>query len=185
MRYIVSSIVVAALAGSVAAAEIAGVKLDDKVTVAGKELVLNGAGLRTRAVFKVYVSGLYLPAKATTTAAVLAAVPRRVTLHMLRNLSPDQLVDALVDGLKDNTGASEFAVLKPQVDQMTGILKSFGDVKEAQVMTIDYADNVTRLTLNGQPKGEIAGEPFNQALMRVWVGDKPAQADLKRAMLNQ
>jgi len=183
MRYIVSILVLAAVTGVAAAAEVAGVKLDDKVSVAGKELVLNGAGVRTRAVFKVYVGSLYVPAKAGTAAAVLAAVPRRVQLNLLRNLSADQLVDALVDGLKDNTSDAEFASLKAQVDQMVTIMKSFGDVKEGQVVTIDFADGTSRLALNGQPKGDVAGEAFNQALMRVWIGDKPVQADLRKAML--
>ncbi len=46
------------------AAEVGGVKLEDKVSVGGQDLVLNGAGMRTRAVFKVYVGSLYVPAKA-------------------------------------------------------------------------------------------------------------------------
>ena len=183
MRQLVTILALAIVSGAALAADVAGVKLDDKVTVAGKDLVLNGAGVRTRAVFKVYVGSLYVPAKAATTAAVLAAVPRRVQLNLLRNLSADQLVDALVDGLKENASDAEFAALKPQVDQMIAIMKSFGDVKEGQVVTIDFADGATRLALNGQPKGEVAGAPFNQALMRVWIGDKPVQADLKRAML--
>ena len=187
MRHSVSVLVLAlALAsGDASAAEVAGVKLDDKVSVAGKDLMLNGAGVRTRAVFKVYVGSLYVPAKAATTAAVLAAVPRRVQLNLLRSLSADQLVDALVDGLKDNTSDAEFASLKPQVDQMVTIMKSFGDVKEGQVVTIDFAEGTSKLALNGQPKGEVPGEPFNQALMRVWIGDRPVQGDLKRGMLGE
>ena len=183
MRSIVTVLALSAMTGVACAAEVGGVKLDDKVSVAGRELVLNGAGVRTRAVFKVYVGSLYVPAKATTTAAVLAAVPRRVQLNLLRNLSADQLVDALVDGLKDNTSDAEFATLKPQVDQMVAVMKSFGDVKEGQVVTIDFADGATKLALNGQSKGEVAGEAFNQALMRVWIGDKPVQGELKRGML--
>jgi len=183
MRCLLSIVVLAAMTGAVSAADVAGVKLEDKASVGGKELMLNGAGVRTRAVFKVYVGSLYVPAKATTAAAVLAAVPRRVQLNLMRNLSADQLVDALVDGLKDNTSDAEFASLRPQIDQMVTIIKSFGDVKEGQVVTIDFSDGVSRLTLNAQPKGEVSGEAFNQALMRVWIGEKPVQADLKRAML--
>lgn len=183
MRYSVSILALAAMTGVAAAAEVAGVRLEDKVSVAGRELVLNGAGVRTRAVFKVYVGSLYVPAKAASSAAVLAATPRRVQLNLLRSLSADQLVDALVDGLRDNTSDAEFASVKPQVDEMVAVMKSFGDVKEGQVVTIDFADGSTRLALNGQPRGEVTGEAFNQALMRVWIGERPVQADLKRAML--
>jgi hypothetical protein len=180
---IVAGIALALVAVTGLAAEIAGVKLDDKVTVGARELVLNGAGVRTRAVFKVYVGSLYLPAKANSTASALASGPRRVQLNLLRNLSADQLVDALLEGLRENTSDAEFAAIKPQTDQMVAIMKSFGEVKEGNVVTLDYVDGVTRIALNGQAKGQVAGDPFNQALTRVWIGDKPVQGDLKKAML--
>lgn len=182
-RFLVVTFAFALLSGVASAAEVAGVKLDDKATVGGQELVLNGAGVRTRAVFRVYVGSLYLPAKATTPAGVLAKGPRRIQLNLLRNLSPDQLVDALVDGLKENTTEAEFTAIKPQTDQLVAIMKSFGDVKEGSVVTLDFVDGGTRVGQDGQQKGVVPGEPFNQALTRVWIGEKPVQGDLKKAML--
>jgi len=85
------------------ALEVAGVKLDDKVAVSDKELVLNGAGVRTRAIFKVYVAALYVPSRTSDAAAVLAATPRRIELRLLRTLSSDQLVDALNDASRRTT----------------------------------------------------------------------------------
>jgi len=179
------SLVLLALCFSVPAlaAEVGGVKLDDKVTVAGQELVLNGAGIRTRAIFKVYVGSLYLPAKATDPAAVLAKGPRRIQMNILRNLSGDQLVDALVEGLKDNNSAAEMAAIKAQTDQLVTIMKAFQQVKEKDVVTLDFVGDATQIALNGTPRGSIPGAAFNTALIRIWLGDKPAQADLKRAML--
>lgn len=179
----VAALGAALVAGAALAAEVGGVKLDDRTSVGGQELVLNGAGIRTRAVFKVYVGSLYVPAKAATAAAVLAKGPRRVQLNLLRDLSADQLVDALVDGLKDNTSEAEFAAIKPQTDQLVTIMKGFGPVKEGHVVTLDFVDGATRIGLNGQAKGSVAGEPFNQALTKIWIGDKPVQGDLKKAML--
>lgn len=182
-RAIAMGLIVACMAGVVLAAEVAGVKLDDKANVGGQELVLNGAGIRTRAVFKVYVGSLYLPAKTTTAAAALAKGPRRVQMNLLRNLSADQLVDALVEGLKDNTSEAEFASIKRETDQLVTIMKGFGEVKEGNVVTLDFVEGSTRIALNGQAKGSVPGEAFNQALTRIWIGDKPVQADLKKAML--
>ena len=184
-KIIVAAIAIAAFAGAALAAEVAGVKLDDKASVGGKELMLNGAGVRTRAVFKVYVGSLYLPAKTNTAAGALASGPRRVQLNLLRNLSADQLSDALVEGLKENTSDAEFTAIKPQTEQMVAIMKSFGEVKEGNVVTLDYIEGSTRIALNGQAKGQVAGDPFNQALTRIWIGDKPVQADLKKAMLGE
>ena len=173
----------ALLCAPVPAAEVGGVKLDDRASVGGQEVVLNGAGVRTRAIFKVYVGSLYVPQKAASLDAVLSRAPRRVQLNLLRNLSADQLVDALVDGLKENNSAAELEAVKPQTDELVRIMKSFGEVKEGSVVTLDYADGATRIAQDGAAKGSIAGEAFNRALLRIWLGDRPVQADLKKAML--
>ena len=183
-RLAVAAAIAALLAGgAAAAAEVGGVKLDDRASVAGQDLVLNGAGVRTRAIFKVYVGSLYLPVRATSTSAALAGVPRRVQLNLLRTLTADQLVDALVDGLKDNNAAAELEAVRPQVDELVRIMKGFGEVRDGSVVTLDFADNATRIAQDGVAKGSVPGEPFNRALMRIWLGDKPVQGDLKKAML--
>jgi Chalcone isomerase-like len=183
MRKIWMTVFALLLAAGVQAAEVGGVKLDDNVTLGGQQLVLNGAGVRSRAIFKVYVGSLYLPAKATTLAGVLDKAPRRFQLNILRNLSADQLVEALSDGMKENNSAAELAAIKPQVDQLVTTMKSLGDVKEGDVVTLDFVDGATKIALNGTAKGTIAGDPFNRALTRIWLGDNPVQADLKKAML--
>jgi long-chain acyl-CoA synthetase len=181
---VAAALAVAVVAASASrAADVGGVKLDDRVTVGGQPLVLNGAGVRTRAIFKVYVGSLYVPEKATTVDAVLARAPRRVQLNLLRNLSADQLVDALVDGLKENNSAAELEAVKAQTDELVRIMKSFGEVKEGSVVTLDYVDGSTRIGQDGNTRGTVAGEAFNRALLRIWLGDHPVQADLRKAML--
>src|SRR4051812_30250405 len=182
-RAVAVVLVTLALHAPARGAEIAGVKLDEQASVGGQPLVLNGAGLRTRAVFKVYVGSLYLPEKATTLQAALARAPRRIQLNLLRNLSSDQLVDALIDGLKDNNAPADLEAVKPQTDELVRIMKSFGDVKEGSVVTLDFVDGATQIAQDGTAKGTIAGEPFNRALTRIWLGERPVQADLKKAML--
>jgi hypothetical protein len=47
-------------------------------------------------------------------------------------------------------------------------------------------ENGTRLTVNGQVKGkDIAGEDFYKALLKIWLGNKPVQDDLKQALLGK
>lgn len=185
MRGTMRILAAAALAWSVAAgaAEVGGISIAERASVGGQELVLNGAGVRTRVVFKVYVGALYLPAKARTLAEVLAKGPRRIQMSVLRNLTPDQLIDALVDGMKANNSDAELAAVKAQQDQMVATMKSFGEVKEKDVVTLDFVDGATHIGMNGQVKSTIPGEAFNAALTKVWLGDKPAQDDLKKAML--
>lgn len=164
-------------------AEVAGIKLEDKATLAGQELNLNGAGLRTRLMFKVYVASLYLPRRATDLPGVLAQAPRRIQLTMLRALSADQFADALNEGLEANNSAAELGAVKAQTDQLLGIMKAFKEVKEKDVIALDFVDGGTRISWNGDAKGSIPGAAFNQALTRIWLGNKPAQPDLKQALL--
>ncbi len=145
--------------------------------------MLNGAGIRTRVIFKVYVASLYLPQKASDLQSVLAANPRRIQLNLLRTLSAEQLADALNDGLAEANTPADVAAVKPQADQLLAIMKAFKEVKEKDVVTLDFVDGATKVGWNGETKGTIPGAAFNQALTRIWLGDKPVQADLKKALL--
>ena len=167
------------------AAEVEGVRIDDKVQVGGTDLALNGAGVRTRVFFKVYVGALYLPKKAGTTDAVLGeAGAKRIAMHMLRDLEAEQLVSAFNDGLKKNHAPGDLAKLEPQVKQLDSIFAAVKAVKKGDVVLLDYLPGAgTRVTVRGEDKGTIAGEAFNRALLRIWLGEQPADAALKKAML--
>ncbi len=183
MRNLVTMLVGLALAAGVHAVEVGGVAIPDKANVGGQDLVLNGAGVRSRMVFKVYVGSLYVPAKAKTAADVYAKAPRRVQLNMLRDVTSDQMVDALTEGLNQANSAAEAGAVKAQMAELAAILKSIGQLKEGNVLAFDFVDGGTRVSLNGQAKGTIAGDAFNKALFNAWLGDKPVQDDLKKAML--
>jgi len=183
MRNLVTMLVGLALAAGVHAVEVAGVAIPDKANVGGQDLVLNGAGVRSRMVFKVYVGSLYVPAKTKTAADVYAKAPRRVQLNMLRDVTSDQMVDALTEGLNQANSAAEAGAVKAQMAELAAILKSIGQLKEGNVLAFDFVDGGTRVSLNGQAKGTIAGDAFNKALFNAWLGDKPVQDDLKKAML--
>jgi len=168
------------------AAEVAGVKLDDKVRVGNAELLLNGAGLRKRAFFQVYATGLYLTEKKTAAADVLAAAgPKRVAMHMLRDVGADQFAGALADGLKGNHSEAEMRALDARVIQLVTAMNGIGEAKSGMRITLDWLpESGTQLTVNGKPMGApIPGEDFYRALLKNWVGDKPVQDDLKSALL--
>jgi long-chain acyl-CoA synthetase len=169
--------------GVAGAAEVGGVKLDDKASIDGHELVLNGAGIRTKVFLKIYVLGLYLPQPAKDVSAVFAKSPRRIQMNMLRTLSADQVVDALLDTMQDNNTQAELAAVKAQTDQLASLIRAFKEVKEKDVVTLDFVDGGTRLGWNGKNYGTVPGEPFNQALTKIWLGEKPVQADLKKTLL--
>src|SRR5882762_3240031 len=164
-------------------AEEAGVKLEDRTN----ELVLNGAGLRTRVIFNVYVIGLYLPEKKTDAAAVLQlAGPKRVAIHMLRNVSAEQFSEALAEGIRDNHSEAESKVLEAQVKELAATMAEIKQAKKGMTIALDWTGAVTQLASDGKPAGRpIAGEDFYRALLRIWLGETPVQEDLKRALLGQ
>lgn len=176
----------AALALTASAADVSGVKLEDKTQVEARELVLNGAGLRTRfRVVKVYVLGLYLPEKKSEAAAVLAlAGPKRAEIHMLRDVGADTFTDALVEGLKANHSEADYQALEPRVKELSDLMAQIGEAKNGMTIALDWTGGATRLVVNGKPVGKpISGEDFYKALLRIWIGDKPVQDDLKKSLL--
>ena len=176
-------LLVAAFAAS--GAEVAGVKLDDKTQVESKELVLNGAGLRKRFLFNVYVIGLYLAEKKKDVDGVLELPgPKRAEIHMLRDVSADTFTEALVEGLRENHIEADYKALEPKVKELSDIFAGIKEAKKGMVISLDWTGTATRLVVNGQPAGKpIPGEDFYRALLRIWLGDKPVQNDLKKSLL--
>jgi hypothetical protein len=181
-------LVVLSIAFPALAAEVAGVKLEDKDRVANSELVLSGAGLRKRAFFQVYAIGLYLPERKTVAAEAIAAPgPKRVAIHMLRDVDAGDLAGALADGMKDNLSEAETKALEPRTKQLSAIMGEMKEAKKGMRITLDWAPAAgTQLTVEGKPAGApIPGEDFYRALLRIWLGDKPVQDDLKKALLGE
>ncbi len=169
---------------AVQAVEVAGVKMEDQVKVGANELVLNGAGVRTKVFVKVYVGALYVSQKANTPAALLdAASPRRMTMRMLRDIDADTLYGALRDGLKDNNSEAELAALKASTEQFAEIMKKIGNAKNGDTVAIDFTADGVAVSFNGEPRGKVAGGTFGKALLKVWLGDNPVDSSLKKALL--
>lgn len=163
-----------------------GVKFEPTVQLGGSALQLNGVGVRTRAIFKVYVAGLYLPQKSGDAAGALAQKgPRRMALTMLRNVDADTFAGALNEGLQNNLSAAQLAGFKVQIEALNAALKSGGEAKKGDVIHIEFVpDSGTRVMVNGQPRGApIPGEDFYSAVLRIWLGDKPVDGDLKKGLL--
>ena len=168
------------------AVEVEGQKFEPTVALGGQTLNLNGVGLRKRAIFKVYVAGLYAGQKSTNAATIVNDKgARRVTLRMLRDVEAQSFIDSFNEGLKNNTPEAQLNAMKPQVDALVSTLKAIGEAKKGDAINFDYTqDGGTRITVNGQAKGSpIPGADFFSAVLRIWLGDKPADETLKKGML--
>ncbi len=182
-----SLILAASLAGAPALAadvEVAGVQVPEHLSEGGHALVLNGAGLRARFVVKVYVAALYATAKTHDAAALVNGTePRRMRLRMLRDVDSKSLDGALQDGLRDNTSSQELAALKEPAQRLSRLMADIGSAREGDVIDLDFDARGVAIGSNGVPRGRIDDPAFARALLRVWLGDNPAQASLKKALL--
>lgn len=175
--------------GAVAATvDVGGVKMEDATDLRGSKLVLNGAGIRYKAVFKVYAAGLYLGKKAATTEEVLAAPgAKRMHITMLREIDSNELGKSFTRGFQDNAPKNEMSKLVPGLIKMGQIFSDQKKLVAGEVFTIDWIPGTgTVVTVKGVPQGAPFKEPeFFNALMRIWLGPEPADWRLKDALLGK
>lgn len=190
MKSILTKIVVAmyfsALTFSAQAMDVKGVKVDETAQVGVNTLVLNGAGVRTKMMFKVYVAALYLGQKQTEANAVIGDHgSKRISMQFLREVSSDKLLNGMDEGFSENNSTAEMAAIEHQMKAFRQMMASAKEVKQGDVILLDYTPGSTQVSLNGRLLGKLEGEAFNQALLRVWLGSHAIDASLKKAMLGQ
>lgn len=170
-----------------AAREVNGVTVPEQAHVGKAALVLNGAGLRIKAYFvNVYVGALYLGKKMPDAAAILADTgAKRVELHILRHISADTFMEAFREGFDANNSAQDSATLSARLDLFGKAVRSIGEVNEGMVVNLDFLPDkqMTVLTVDGKEAVRIPGADFYAALLRIWLGPRPVQASLKKALL--
>ncbi|HYF41672.1 MAG TPA: chalcone isomerase family protein [Ramlibacter sp.] len=165
-----------------------GVKFEEAVELRGTRLQLNGAGTRYRGPFKVYAAGFYLTKKAGTPEEVLAAPgPKRISVTMLREIDSSELGKLFARSMEDNMDKAAFSKLIPGVMRMSQVFTDNKKMAAGEQFTIDWVPGTGAiLTVKGQVQGEPFREPeFFNALLRIWVGPKPADAGLKDALLGK
>jgi hypothetical protein len=166
------------------AASLADVNLEDKITVNGQTLVLNGLGLRKKFFIKVYVGGLYLQAKMSNPASILASdTPRRMTMHFLYSVSKDQMCDAWEEGLTANVPNAS-AEVKSGFKTLCSWMEP---IPKGNRLVLTYVPGTgTTVEVNGKAKGTLAGKAIADAIASTWIGPKPAMGDdFKNAVLGK
>ncbi len=175
-------------AAAQAAIEVEGVKFADRTRLGNAELVLNGAGMRSKFIIKAYAIGLYLAEKKAAIGDILAMKgPKHIEVVALRDMSGEQLADALDGAVRKNSSAAEMAVLNDRLGEMTAMILAFKLAPKGAVIAFDWLpESGTRLMFQGKAQGrDIPGEDFYRALLKVWLGERPAQADLRDALLGK
>ena len=167
---------------------LSGARFDESTDVRGSKAQLNGAGIRYKAVFKVYAAALYLTKKAGTTEEVLAAPgAKRITITMLRDIDSSELGKLFSRGIEDNMDKASFSKLIPGVMRMSQIFSDNKKLNAGENFSLDWIPGTgTVVMLRGVQQGEPFKEPeFYNAMLRIWLGPNPADWKLKDALLGK
>ena len=178
------------LAGSAwsQAVTVADVKYEPTQTLGDSTVQLNGAGVRYKAVFKVYTAGLYLEKKASTPQEVASQRgPKRLSITMLREIDSTEPGKLFSRGMEDNMDRAAFSRVVPGVLRMSQIFSDHKKLQAGDQFMIDWIPGTgTVITVKGKVQGEPFKEPeFFNALLGIWLGNLPADFKLKDALLGK
>lgn len=168
-----------------AARRIGGVDLPETLSVDGRDLVLNGAGLRKKFFFKIYAGGLYLTEKGADAGEIIAADrPMAIRMHFIYDgVSSEKLVEAWNEGFDNATGGTP-GPLKEKIDRFNALFDE--EAKEGDVYdVIHLPGGGVSVVKNGKSLGTIEGLDFKRAAFAIWLGKPPADEGLKEGMLGQ
>ncbi len=168
--------------------EIAGVKLDDAIELHNAKLQLNGAGIRYKAIFKVYVAALYLGKKVATPEEVYAASgPKRMSITLLREIDSNELGKSFTKAFEENAPKTEMSKLIPGLLKMGQVFSDQKKMLAGENFTIDWIPGAgTVISVKGKTQGEAIKEvEFFNAMMRIWLGAKPADWKLRDELLGK
>lgn len=165
---------------------IADVRIPNSVDTPEGALSLNGAGLRRKFLVKIYVAAFYSAKPATSfETATAPAMARRLQLHFLRSVSGKEVSDVLVRAISATSTPSEVGRASVGIAKLGEMVNAYKALKAGDTLSIDWVPGQgTRLSINGHGDGAYVTEPeFNLALLRIFLGDKPIDTDLKAALL--
>ncbi|MCU7929952.1 MAG: chalcone isomerase family protein [Candidatus Thiodiazotropha sp. (ex Codakia rugifera)] len=169
------------------AREVAGVSIPDQIVrdADKAELVLNGAGVRKKFFFSVYLASLYLQQPSRQIEAVIDAdKPARVQMRILYSkIDKEKFTKGWDDGFSANLSAEQLQAVRQRLDQFNGMFQS---LVKGDTIELDYIPGEgTHVTIKGEKKGIVPGGDFYQALLMVWLGESPISQTLKQELLGQ
>lgn len=169
------------VAAPLRAGELAGVTMDEEITIDEQSLVLNGMALRKKAIFKVYVAGLYLPEPESSWQQALAGDgPRHMIMHWVRTVGKDSICDGWYDSLEANV-ADPSPELRRDFDTLCDAME---EAKTGDRYVFTYLpDQGTIVKVKGERKTVIEGKEFADALFSSWIGEHPGPGEDFRADL--
>ncbi len=161
-----------------------GITFEDKVNVGGKDLVLNGVGIR-KATFlkiKVYYGGLYLAQKTKESSAFLNSPdPKQIVMHFVRDVDAKDLKKTYTETFENANGAAGAQKHKATLDKL---LTNLTDVKKNDRMILNFLSDGVVLNLKGKAFDKIGDADFSRSLLNIWFTN-PADENLSASLLGK
>jgi len=155
----------------------------DNITIGEKAVSLREAALlRWLKLVKVYVAALYLP-KQTKPSEALSDIPKRLEISYLVSIKGADFGPAAERILARNVSGAELASLRSRIDLLNA---AYRDIKPGDRYALTYQPGKgTELSWNGEPLVTIEGADFAAAYFSIWLGSKPLDDNLKKALLKK
>lgn len=174
-----------ALAGPVAVAA-PGTAFEPTIQMQGTALLLNGAGTRTRAIFKVYDMALYTTRKVGSPTELLAlGGPKRLHFVALRELPGTDLGLLFIKGLQANSPKDLVQKHAASSTRLIEIFSGKSKLLPGDTFSMDFTpDKGTQFYITGQAQGAPVGDAeFFNMILRIWVGPASVDSQLRDELL--
>ncbi len=181
-------IVAFGLAAGAALAAPTSTKFDPQMEVQGTKLQLNGAGTRYKAIFKVYDMGLYTTKKVSSAAELLALPgPKRLQFTALRELPGTDLGRLFLKGMNDNSPKDRVQRHALASTRLIEVFSGRSKMLPGESFAMEYMPGKgTTFYILGKAQGDPVGDDeFFQMVLKIWVGESPADHQLRDALLGQ
>ncbi|MEP0264112.1 chalcone isomerase family protein [Dokdonia sp.] len=182
-NFMLAVMAVFSIAFANAQTQVGDATLPNQMTIEGTDLVLNGAGMREKVVFDLYAGGLYLQSKSSDASSIINADETMVIkLDIVSGLvSSKKMANAVDDGFEAATNDN----IGPLADRIEKFKSFFSEkIVKTNVFDIAYIKGEGSVVYkNGTKVGVIEGMDFKKALFGIWLGEDPADDDLKEGML--
>ncbi len=167
------------------ARQVAGVAMPETLKLESGELLLNGAGIRTKLFMDMYIGGLYLRKKTAAARAIVEAKePMAIKLHVVSGvITSERMKETTNEGfelsLKGNT-----APLRERIDRFIAVFDE--EIGKNDVFDFIYLPGIgVNIFKSGSYRATIVGHDFKQALFGIWLSEDPVQESLKQEMLGR
>ena len=161
-------------------------KFEPTLQVQGTPLLLNGAGTRYKAIFKVYDMALYTTKKVTTPEELLALPgPKRLQFTALRELPGTDLGLLFIKSMSENTPKDVVQKHSISTSRLIEIFSGKSKLVPGDTFAMDYLPGKgTQFYIVGKVQGDPVGDAeFFGMVLKIWVGPSPADSNLKDALL--